>query len=134
MGNTVSYRYNAQMLLSEMTDSAGEKTEYAYDGFGRIREVKDGIGERAAFEHFGERCGLRPYRKLSSLIVQNLRKGSKGLTSLMEAEADEAFELRKNLAKKLGEEAGTKQLSPVLYDLSQMRVDMAVVLAVVFVV
>ena len=44
LGNTVSYRYNAQMLLSELTDSAGEKTEYAYDGFGRIREVKDGLG------------------------------------------------------------------------------------------
>ncbi len=79
-----------------------------------FREIKDGVGERAAYEHFGERCELRPYRKLSSLIVQNLRKGSRGLTSLMEAEADEAFELRKNLAKKLGEEAGTKLLAPML--------------------
>ena len=70
------------------------------------REIKEGVGERTAYEHFGERCALRPYRKLSSLIVQNLRKGSRGLTELMEAEADEAFELRKNLAKKLGEEAG----------------------------
>lgn len=87
-----------------------------------IREIKDGIGERAAFEHFGERCRLRPYRKLSSLIVQNLRKGSKGLTSLMEAEADEAFELRKNLAKKLGEEAGTKLLAPMLMMLGVIMV------------
>ena len=79
-----------------------------------FREIKDGVGERAAFEHFGERCELRPYRKLSSLIVQNLRKGSRGLTGLMEAEADEAFELRRNLAKKLGEEAGTKLLAPML--------------------
>ncbi len=78
------------------------------------REIKDGVGERSAYERFGERCALRPYRKLSSLIVQNLRKGSKGLTALMEAEADEAFELRKNLAKKLGEEAGTKLLAPML--------------------
>lgn len=78
------------------------------------REIRDGVGERAAYERFGERCGLRPYRKLSSLIVQNLRKGSKGMTALMAAEADEAFELRKNLAKKLGEEAGTKLLAPMM--------------------
>lgn len=78
------------------------------------RELKDGVGERTAYERFGERCGLRPYRKLSSLIVQNLRKGSRGLTALMAAEADEAFTLRKNLAKKLGEEAGTKLLAPMM--------------------
>ena len=82
-----------------------------------LREIRDGVAERTAYERFGERCQLRPYRKLAALIVQNLRKGSRGLTSLMEAEAEEAFEQRKNLAKKLGEEAGTKLLLPMMMSL-----------------
>lgn len=82
-----------------------------------LREIRDGMAERTAYERFGERCAIRPYRKLSALIVQNLRKGSRGLTTLMEAEAEEAFEQRKNLARKLGEEAGTKLLFPMMMSL-----------------
>lgn len=82
-----------------------------------LREMKDGMAERSAYERFGERCCIRPYRKLSALIVQNLRKGSKGLTKLLEAEADDAFEVRKNLAKRLGDEAGTKLLGPMIMSL-----------------
>lgn len=78
------------------------------------REIESGIGERAAYEHFGERCGGRRYRKLSSLLIQNAKKGTKGLAALLEQEAEEAFEERKNGAKKLGEEAGTKLLFPML--------------------
>ena len=56
---------------------------------------------------------IRAYRKFGTLLSQNLRKGSKGLTDLLGREAEEAFEERKNLAKKLGEEAGTKLVIPL---------------------
>ena len=36
------------------------------------------------------------------------------MAALLEQEAEEAFEERKNSAKKLGEEAGTKLLFPML--------------------
>ena len=87
-----------------------------------LREIGDGVSERLAYERFGDRCGLREYRKFSSLLTQNLRKGTKGLTRLMEAEADAAFELRKNHAKKLGEEAGTKLLAPMLMSLAVVMI------------
>ena len=48
------------------------------------------------------------------LIVQNLRKGSSGLRQMLEKEVADAFVLRKNLAKKAGEEAGTKILFPMM--------------------
>lgn len=115
-GMTVSMAWERIITLYEKQKEAGIQTERpAYEEMRQTsREIKDGVGERTAYEKFGERCGLRPYRKLSALIVQNLRKGAKGMTALMTAEADEAFELRKNLAKKLGEEAGTKLLAPML--------------------
>lgn len=77
-------------------------------------EMKDGVGEQKAYLRFGERCYLQPYRKFVSLLTQNLRKGQKELTALLENEAREAFEIRKNLAKKAGEEAGTKLLLPMM--------------------
>lgn len=78
------------------------------------REMESGIGERGAYEHFGERCGLRRYRKLSSLLAQNSKKGTRGLSLLLEQESEDAFEERKNMAKKYAEEAGTKLLFPMI--------------------
>ena len=78
------------------------------------REMQDGVGELKVYERFGERCGTPQYRKLTMLIIQNLRKGSDGLTKTLEKEVAEAFALRKNQAKKAGEEAGTKILVPMV--------------------
>ncbi len=77
-------------------------------------EIESGVGEARAYERFGERCGLHRYRKFCSLIIQNLRKGTRGLVQLLEQEVSDAFEERKNLAKKSGEEAGTKMLFPMM--------------------
>ena len=77
-------------------------------------EIESGVGEARAYERFGERCGLHRYRKFCSLLVQNLRKGTRGLVRLLEQEVSDAFEERKNLAKKSGEEAGTKMLFPMM--------------------
>lgn len=78
------------------------------------REMQDGVGELKVYERFGERCGMPQYRKFSMLLVQNLRKGSSGLRQSLEKEVTDAFALRKNLAKKAGEEAGTKILLPMM--------------------
>ena len=78
------------------------------------REMQDGVGELKVYERFGDRCGTPQYRKFSMLIVQNLRKGSSGLRLSLDKEVEDAFALRKNLAKKAGEEAGTKILFPMM--------------------
>lgn len=78
------------------------------------REMQDGVGEIKVYERFAERCGTPQYRKFSMLIVQNLRKGSAGLRQILDKEVEDAFALRKNLAKKAGEEAGTKMLFPMM--------------------
>lgn len=77
-------------------------------------QLKIGIPESVVYERFGKRCGLKEYLKFSSLICQNLKKGTKDLIVLLELETVEAFENRKNLAKKYGEEAGTKLLIPMV--------------------
>ena len=65
------------------------------------------------YENYGTRCGISVYKKFGMMLSQNLRKGTKGLTELLGREAEDAFEERKNLAKKIGEEAGTKLMIPM---------------------
>lgn len=90
------------------------EVRFAYEEMvAALYEIQDGVGELQAYENFGERCNLSVYRKLSSLVVQNVRKGAKGMQRLLEEEEREAFEERKANAKKAGEEAGTKLLLPM---------------------
>lgn len=77
-------------------------------------ELQGGRSETEAYEHFGKRCQVQAYMKLSALLSQNIRKGSNDLLRMFRQEADNAFAERKSLAKKLGEEAGTKLLLPMM--------------------
>lgn len=77
-------------------------------------EIENGVSEMEAFTQFGKRMKLRPYLRFSSLITQNLKKGTRGFLGQLEEEAREAQEERKQRARRLGEEAGTKLLAPML--------------------
>ncbi len=77
-------------------------------------EMQCGVSEHSAYERFGKRCGLQPYTKLSGLLNQSMKKGNSMLVSDLQAEAENAQELRRNMARRKGEEAGTKLLVPMM--------------------
>lgn len=79
-----------------------------------VRKMENGMPETEALKFFGERCNLFCYKKIISLILQNLKKGSDGLREAMMNESRSAFEERKQTARRLGEEAGTKLLLPMM--------------------
>lgn len=78
------------------------------------RDLGNGILEAEALDRFGKRCGSAPYIKFSGLLIQNMKKGNDALLQLLQQEAADAFAKRKNDARKLGEEAGTKLLVPMM--------------------
>ncbi|MCD7745383.1 MAG: type II secretion system F family protein [Lachnospiraceae bacterium] len=78
------------------------------------REMQSGIGEAQAYERFGKRCQLPEYIRIGSVLSQNLRKGAKGLTELLESEAETSLIDRRNHARKIGEQAGTRLLLPMI--------------------
>ncbi|GLC80827.1 immunoglobulin-like domain-containing protein [Lacrimispora brassicae] len=85
-------------------------------------QLGSGLSEGRAYSEFGRRCGLQAYIKLSALLEQSQKNGSRQLRPALELEMASAFEQRKNLAKKLGEEAGTKLLLPLLMMLGVVMV------------
>lgn len=102
-----------QDYIRERGDDA-KKCQYVYEEMILTwHEIENGIAEIEAFTQFGKKMKLRPYLRLSSLITQNMKKGTKGFLSQLEAEAREAQEERKQMARRLGEEAGTKLLIPM---------------------
>ncbi len=90
-------------------------THYAYEEMKvACNEMQGGISEAESYERFGRRCDMAIYMKFGALLSQNLRKGSKGLSDLLRVESIQAFENRKSLAKRRGEEAGTKLMLPMM--------------------
>ena len=73
-----------------------------------------GIPERTAYEGFGKRTGIREYVRLSTFLLQNLKKGSTTLLGQLQEETRAAEELRMQNARKLSEEAATKLLLPMV--------------------
>lgn len=91
---------------------------YAYEEMCiTVHELELGVAEVAAYESFGKRCAILPFMKFSTILVQNLKKGTKSIIPLLEQEVLTAFSERKELAKKLGEEASTKLLGPMMIQL-----------------
>ncbi|MTI47477.1 MAG: type II secretion system F family protein [Firmicutes bacterium] len=78
-----------------------------------VQEINSGKSEREAFENFAKRCRTPEITKFVSVILQNLKKGNNELTSILRVQANECWEMRKDTAKQLGEEASTKLLIPI---------------------
>lgn len=107
--NKIAEDYANKLLKSHV------KKRYAYEEMLiTCNELKLGLPESIAYEQYGRRTGLIPYIKFGALISQNLKKGNRGFTDLLMKEAIEAFEDRKEIAKRLGEEASTKLLLPMM--------------------
>ncbi len=90
------------------------------------REQHSGVSEGASYEHFGKRTGLQEYIRLSALLMQNLKKGNSTLLERLREEADKAAQEQLQRGKRLGEEAGTKLLVPMVLML-------AVVMAIIMI-
>lgn len=106
------------MLIRDYERRAGDEGDYRRS---LIEELKSavksfdiGMSEGRIYYELGKRIKLSCYIKVMTLLEQNVTKGSKGLVELLETEERSAMFERMNLAKRRGEEAGTKLLGPMI--------------------
>ena len=91
------------------------KKQYVYEEIVvAVRELSSGVSEAAVYENFGVRCQSRHYTRLATLLSQNLRKGNSEMLKILQEESQKAFEEKMDRVRKLGEEAGTKLLLPMI--------------------
>lgn len=79
-----------------------------------LMDIKGGRPQLEAFEDFARRCRTPEISKFTSMLLQNLRRGSTELVTILRIQARECWEMRKNEARKLGEEASSKLLFPMM--------------------
>ncbi|WP_066497496.1 type II secretion system F family protein [Abyssisolibacter fermentans] len=77
-------------------------------------EIKSGKAQQKAYEDFAKRCRTPEITKFISIVLQNLKRGNAQLSMLLRVLGAECWEIRKNTAKKLGEEASSKLLMPMM--------------------
>lgn len=88
---------------------------YAYEELDiTLTKMKSGVSEVVALEQFGNRSGLTCYKRLSGIIEQNVRRGTKELIYALKAELNSAMEQRKNRAMKEGAKMSSKLLGPMI--------------------
>ncbi len=95
-------------------NQGGERTYVYEELLLALRKMENGMSETEAYDYFSKRCDMPCYRKLISIILQNLKKGAEGMEESLMNETKIAFEERKQTARKMGEEAGTKLLFPMM--------------------
>ena len=79
-----------------------------------INQLNAGCMEAEVYNDLGHRLNLSMYLKITSLLCQNLKKGTDDLLEQMATEEISALTLRREQARKKGEEAGTKLLFPMI--------------------
>ncbi len=123
--NKTMLLFNAGLTVRGCFERLGEEYQYRLQKGGERRyvyeevltayqEMTNGASEAASIEHFGKRCRQLSYLRYASIINQNMKKGTEGFIALLEAEAADAFEKRKEWSRQLGETAGTKLLLPMM--------------------
>ena len=113
----LSMRSAFLLMASDYKDSlknGGRRREGFEEILRLCTDMEKGLSETEAYENMGRRAGEIRYRTFASLLVQNMRRGSRELIDLLSGEAEEAFEERKRKARILGEKAGTKLIFPTM--------------------
>ncbi len=112
-GMTVPKAMEKIVLERHIEDKEKDRPLY-YELYTALMEIQAGKPDTKAYEDFAKRCKIPEITKFTSVIIQNIRKGNAELVSILRLQAVECWEIRKNVAKRLGEEASTKLLFPMM--------------------
>lgn len=116
--NKLTLLVNAGMTISKAWEkiiNENKKNHILYDEMRyALMEIKAGKPEGVAYEEFARRCKVKEVTKFVSVIVMNLRRGGAEVVPVLRAQGNECWEMRKNAARQLGEEASTKILIPMM--------------------
>ena len=116
--NKLTLLVNAGMTISKAWEkiiNENKKDHLLYDEMRfALMEIKAGKPEGVAYEEFARRCHVKEITKFVSVIVMNLRRGGSEVVPVLQAQGNECWEMRKNAARQMGEEASTKILIPLM--------------------
>ena len=96
----------------EVTANAGEGIFYE-EMQTAVAEMKNGVSEMEAIRRFGIRCMMPEIKKFSATVIQGIQKGNSELSSMLQAQSAEVWNLRKQNVRRQGEKAASKLMIPI---------------------
>ncbi len=85
-------------------------------------KLSSGYSEVRAYEEMAKNINMRTYTRFLNIIIQSIKNGNKELKNILNMEVQDALYERKQHAKKLGEEAATKLILPLMMMLAVIMV------------
>ena len=116
--NKLTLLVNAGMTISKAWEkiiSENKRDHILYDEMQyALAEIRAGKPEGVAYEEFARRCHVKEVTKFVSVIVMNLKRGGAEVVPVLRQQGNECWEMRKNAARQMGEQASTKILIPMM--------------------
>lgn len=79
-----------------------------------ITDIQAGVSENEAYADFAERCKIKQITNFVSILQQNMKLGGNQMLYELRRMGTECWEMRKNIAKQLGETASSKLMIPLV--------------------
>jgi len=116
--NKLALLINAGLTVRRAWEKIAEDRKNSSDFYREaalvMSEIKAGKPEIKAYEDFAKRCRVSEVARFVTVILQNIRKGNAELVYILRVISNECWEMRKNAAKRLGEEAAAKMVLPLM--------------------
>ena len=113
----------AEVYQKEELDKEKYNERVAYKELIIVRnKLLGGYSEVRAYEEMAKSINLRTYTRFLNIIIQSIKNGNKELKNILNMEVQDALYERKQHAKKLGEEAATKLVLPLMMMLAIIMV------------
>ncbi len=116
--NKLTLLINAGMTVTKAWERTAADSSRQTPLYGELnltlQDIRSGVPEHKAYEEFAKRCRVPVITRFISVILQNIKKGNAELVPILRVFSNECWELRKNIARKYGEEASTRMLLPMM--------------------
>ena len=110
-GMTVSAAFTRMV---EQAQRSEEKRLSYMELAAALQRIREGESERVAYQKFADAMGLPEYRRFIRLLLQQMKKGGSGFLEEIRYESELAYRNHRNQVRRIGEEAGTKMLFPMI--------------------
>lgn len=97
-----------------MEESSDSESPLIYELSKTYKDMKSNIPRIKCLNDLSRRCKVKEINKFTSIVLQNINKGSSDMVYMLQQLSDECWNERKNIAKQKGEEASSKLLFPMM--------------------
>jgi tight adherence protein C len=104
---------NARQAIERIVTESSKDTPLYRELQTVITDINAGIPESEAFGDFADRCRIKEITHFVSILQQNMRLGGSQMVYELKRMGTECWEMRKNVAKQLGETASSRLMIPL---------------------